>query len=46
MPDDLEEADALLAEIEMLEPPSNLTDAVESLVRATLLLADLTRPVR
>ncbi len=45
-PDDLEEADALLAEIEMLEPPSNLTDAVESLVRATLLLADLTRPVR
>lgn len=43
-PDDLEEADALLAEIDTLEPPANLTDAVEGLVRATLLLADRTRP--
>ena len=44
--DDLEEADSLLAEIETLEPPADLADAVEGLVRATLLLADLTRPLR
>ena len=44
--DDLEDAESLLAEIEMLEPPSSLTEAVEGLVRATLLLADLTRPVK
>ena len=37
---DLEDADALLAEIETLEPPGDLTDAVEQLVRAILLLAD------
>ena len=39
--DDLEDADALLAEIESLEPPPDLTAAVEELVRATLLLADV-----
>jgi len=39
-PDDLEDADALLAEIESLEPPADLAEAVEGLVRATLLLAD------
>lgn len=44
-PDDLEDAEALLAEIELLEPPADLTDAIEELVRATLLLADLSRPV-
>ncbi len=38
--DDLEEADALLAEIETLEPVVDLTEAVEQLVRAILLLAD------
>jgi len=43
-PDDLEDADALLEEIESLEPPEELDDAVESLVRATLLLADVSRP--
>lgn len=43
-PADLEDADELLAEIETLEPPRNLAEAVESLVRATLLLADVTRP--
>lgn len=43
-PEDLEDADELLAEIESLEPPSQLADAVEELVRATLLLADLSRP--
>ena len=43
-PDDLEDADDLLAEIETLEPPQDLAEAVEGLVRATLLLADVTRP--
>ena len=38
--DDLEDADELLAEIESLEPPADLTEAVEQLVRAILLLAD------
>jgi len=40
-PEDLEDADALLAEIEALEAPADLTAAVEELVRATLLLADV-----
>ena len=44
--DDLEDADALLAEIETLEPPQDLTEAVEGLVRATLLLADISRPLQ
>jgi len=44
-PDDLEDADDLLAEIESLEPPADLGDAVEGLVRATLLMADISRPV-
>lgn len=44
-PDDLEDAEELLAEIESLEPPEDLTEAVEALVRATLLLADVSRPV-
>ena len=43
-PDDLEDADALLEEIESLEPPVDLSEAVEGLVRATLLLADVARP--
>ena len=42
--DDLEDADDLLEEIEALEPPADLTEAVEELVRATLLLADVSRP--
>ncbi|MDP9043632.1 MAG: YecA family protein [Pseudomonadota bacterium] len=41
--EDLEDADELLEEIESLEPPADLTEAVEGLVRATLLLADLSR---
>jgi uncharacterized protein len=44
-PEDLEDADELLAEIESLEPPADLAEAVEGLVRATLLLADVSRPV-
>ncbi|HEY4068738.1 MAG TPA: YecA family protein [Burkholderiaceae bacterium] len=43
--DDLEDADELLAEIESLEPPADLSEAVEELVRATLLLADESQPV-
>lgn len=43
-PDDLEDADELLEEIETLEPPADLEEAVESLVSATLLLADVSRP--
>jgi uncharacterized protein len=43
-PDDLEDADDLLEEIETLEPPADVAEAVESLVRSTLLLADITRP--
>lgn len=43
-PDDLEDADDLLEEIETLEPPADLAEAVESLVRSTLMLADISRP--
>jgi uncharacterized protein len=43
-PEDLEDADELLAEIETLEPPQDLAEAVEGLVRSTLLLADISRP--
>ena len=43
-PDDLEDADDLIEEIESLEPPADLSAAVEELVRATLLLADISRP--
>lgn len=45
-PDDLEDADELLELIETLEPAVTLDEAVEDLVRATLLLADVTRPRR
>jgi uncharacterized protein len=37
----LEDADALVEAIETLEPPADLAEAVEQLVRATLLLADV-----
>lgn len=43
-PEDLEDADDLLAEIESLEPPADMAEAVEMLVRASLLLADVSRP--
>jgi uncharacterized protein len=43
-PDDLEDADALLEEIETLEPPEHLAEAVEDLVRSVLLIADVSRP--
>jgi uncharacterized protein len=42
--DDLEDADALLAVIDTLEPPTDLAEAVQDLVRALMLIADVTRP--
>jgi uncharacterized protein len=44
-PDDLEDADELLAEIELLALPETLAEAVEDLVRSVLLMADVSRPV-
>jgi uncharacterized protein len=43
-PEDLEDADELLEEIESLEPPVDLESAVEGLVSAVLMLADVSRP--
>lgn len=43
-PDDLEDADALAAVIETLEPPADLAEAVQDLVRAVMLIADVSRP--
>ncbi len=43
-PDDLEDADALAAVIETLEPPADLAEAVQDVVRALMLIADVTRP--
>lgn len=45
-PEDLEDADDLLEEIESLEPPTDVESAVESLVVSTLMLADITRPAK
>jgi len=45
-PQDLEDADKLIAAIETLEPPQTMEEAVESLVRGCLLLADVSRPRR
>ncbi len=44
-PEDLEDADDLVEEIESLEPPADMAEAVEDLVKATLLLADVSRPL-
>jgi uncharacterized protein len=44
-PEDLEDADALLAEIETLEPPSTLDDAMEDIVQSVMRLADVSRPL-
>ena len=43
-PEDLEDADALLAVIETLEPPADLGEAVQDLVRSVMLIADVSRP--
>jgi uncharacterized protein len=45
-PADLEDADALAAVIETLEPPADLAEAVQDIVRAVMLMADVTRPRR
>ncbi len=45
-PADLEDADALRAVIDSLEPPADLSEAVEDLVRSVMLIADVTRPRR
>jgi uncharacterized protein len=42
---DLEDADALQQMIDTLEPPDDLGEAVQDLVRSVMLLADVTRPV-
>jgi uncharacterized protein len=44
-PEDLEDADELLAEIETLEPAADLDEAAEGLVRSVLHMADVSRPV-
>ena len=44
-PDDLEDADELLAEIETYEPAATVDEAVEDLVRSVLLIADESRPL-
>lgn len=41
---DLEDADALQAVIQTLEPPHDLAEAVQDIVRALMLIADVTRP--
>jgi uncharacterized protein len=43
-PDDLEDAGDLREVIDSLDPPDTPAEAVEDLVRCTLLLADVTRP--
>ena len=45
-PDDLEDVADLQDLIDEIEPPENLADAVENLVRCSLLLADVSRPLR
>jgi len=42
--EDLEDADALLAVVETIEPPADLAEAVQDIVRALMLMADVTRP--
>jgi uncharacterized protein len=44
-PEDLEDADALVAVIETLEPAEDLAEAVQDLVRALMLIADVSRPL-
>ncbi len=44
-PEDLDDADDLLEAVETLAPLADLSEAVQDLVRATLLLADVARPL-
>ena len=43
-PEDLEDADDLRELIDQIEPPESTAEAVEDLVRCSLLLADVSRP--
>jgi uncharacterized protein len=45
-PDDLDDVDDLADALAEVEPPESVDEAVEGLVRSTLLLADVTRPAR
>jgi uncharacterized protein len=42
---DLEDAQALTALIETLEPPADLAEAVQDIVRSVMLMADVVRPL-
>ncbi len=42
--EDLEDADALIEVIDSIEPPETLAEAVEEIVRAVMLIADVSRP--
>lgn len=44
-PQDLEDADTLQQMIDTLEPPADLAEAVQDLVRSVMLLADVTHPL-
>jgi uncharacterized protein len=43
--DDLDDAEALLQLIDTLEPPADLAEAVQDVVRSVMLLADVTQPL-
>lgn len=43
-PEDLEDADALQAVIDTIEPPDSLAEAVQDIVRAIMLIADVATP--
>jgi uncharacterized protein len=43
--DDLDDAEPLQGVIDTLEPPADLAEAVQDLVRSVMLLADVTRPL-
>ena len=43
-PADLEDADALIEVIDTLEPAADIAEAVQDVVRALMLIADVTRP--
>ncbi len=44
--EDLEDADALIEVIDTIEPPKDLAEAVQDLVRALMLIADVSRPLK
>ncbi len=43
-PEDLEDADALLALIDEIEPPPDMAEGVQDIVRSVMLMADVSRP--